>query len=160
MKQITAWFKDLKQHEQILVLACAALVAAYLIYLLVWSPIASRRDELVLQNNAAQESLQNVRELAAQYLALSQNGNQPQASSANLSRIVDSSAAQNNLVLRRFQLSSNGEASVRFENVAFNNVLTWVNELEYQHGVLIRELQVSAGNGSGLVNVSVRVQKL
>lgn len=153
------WFNNLESREQLMLVVCGFFVLIYLLYQLLWSPIVDKRDKLQLQNQAVMESLGNVRNLAAEYKALKQSGAAGKSPvGANLSRIVDTSVARNQLKMNRFQPSSSGDVQVRFENAVFNNIVAWLYELETDYAIDVKELSITPGAGSGLVNVSVRLQ--
>jgi len=152
------WFKNLQSREQLLVIVCGFFVAVYLLYLMLWSPVSSKRDTLIVQNQAVMESLGAVRSLAAEYQSLKKSGAASKSSVGNnLSRIVDSSVARNQLKMSRFQPSSSGDVQVRFENAVFNNMVAWLYELESEYAIEVKEISITPGSASGLVNVSVRL---
>ncbi len=152
------WFHKLEAREQLMVAVGAFFVALYLLYLLLWSPIVSQGQQLKQQNQAVAESLASVRSLAAEYTALKKSGADSKSPvGSNLSRIVDSSVARNQLKMNRFQPSSSGDVQVRFENAVFNNIVAWLYELESGYAIAVKELSVTPGAATGLVNVSVRL---
>jgi general secretion pathway protein M len=152
------WFNNLESREQMILLAGGVCVGLYLLYLLLWNPIVSKRDDLIVQNQAVAQSLASVRGLAAEYKALKKSGAAGKSPvGSNLSRIVDSSVARNQLKMNRFQPSSSGDVQVRFENAVFNNIVGWLYELETEYAIEVKELSVTPGAAAGLVNVSVRL---
>ena len=46
---------------------------------------------------------------------------------------------------------------VRLEGAAFDNLLTWLHELEYREGLLVLEASISQAGSAGRVNATVRV---
>ena len=153
------WFNRLKRQEQLMVAIGGAALVAYLLFVILWQPIAESSDVLVRQNEAAKQSLKEVKVLAARFSQLQKTSKKQSAgSSKSLTRLIDETAKSNELVMKRFQPSSTGDVQVRFENAVFNNMVAWLNQLENDHGVFIKDLSVSPGSGSGLVNVSVRLR--
>jgi general secretion pathway protein M len=153
------WFNQLKRQEQLLLIALAAVLVIYLIVVLIWRPMATSVDSLRLQNEQSQQSLQQVKQLAAEYKLLEQSGTSRSSSKPNLTRLIDGTVKKHQLKMSRFQPSSSGDVQVRFENAGYNNILAWLNELENSHGVLIKDLSITLGAGSGVVNVSVRMRQ-
>lgn len=153
-------FNLLPRREQILLAAVTAVLLVWLVIVLLWRPLDQARDTLSAQNQAAGASLANVRALAAQLRGLEQSGaSRSRASGESLPTIVDNSVAANQLKMKRFQPSASGDVQVRFENAVFNQVLAWLLQLEMEEGVSVRELSITQGSGSGLVNVSVRLHQ-
>ncbi|MBL4826484.1 MAG: type II secretion system protein M [Spongiibacteraceae bacterium] len=154
------WFEHLKRQEQLMLLIGGSLVVIYLFIVVLWQPMVESSELLEVKNNTARESLQNVKQLAAKYKQLEKSGKKKSGSSGtSLTRLIDQSVKKNELYMKRFQPSSSGDVQVRFENAVFNNVIAWLSQLENEHSVFIKDLSVSPGNGSGLVNVSVRLRQ-
>lgn len=153
------WFNNLKRQEQLLLLLLAALLTAYLLFALLWRPMAQSAQSLELQNQRSVESLGAVAALAEEYKVLQQTGLARNQSKQNLTRLIDSTVKKHQLVMSRFQPSSSGDVQVRFENARYNSVLGWLNELENDHGVLIKDLSITMGAGSGVINLSVRMRQ-
>jgi general secretion pathway protein M len=154
------WFKNLQRQEQLMVLLAATVTVAYLLFVLLWQPMAEAADTLQRQNEAARETLRTVQRLAAEYQQLQSAGAKAaDPSKQSITRLIDSSVKTNELTMERFQPSASGDVQVRFENAAFNKILAWLNQLEVDHGVIIKDLSISPGAANGLVNVSVRIHQ-
>lgn len=152
------WFNNLRRQEQLMLLIGALVVVAYIVFVLILAPMADTRDNLQRQNVEAAQTLAEVGALANQYQSLSgvaTAGARPTV--GNLTVIVDTTVKANQLKMTRFQPSSQGDVQVRFENAVFNHIVAWLNDLEVNNGVLIKDLSLTPGAGKGLVNVSVRL---
>lgn len=157
---IKQWFNNLPRREQLWVLVLGAVLALYIVFFLMLGPMQESVAKLQRQNDDAQQSLDNVNALVAQFNTLNKaNGGSKAALHQNLNRLIDSSVKENNLQMNRFQPSSSGDIQVRFENAVFNNILAWLHQLEVDNAVIIKDLSISPGNAGGLVNVSVRVRQ-
>lgn len=160
MNKIQQHFKHLRKQEQLTLAGCILLLAAYLVYFLLWSPLAENRQRLENQYLQSRQTLQNVGMLAQEYRVLANNGAaKTPKEKTNLSILADRSAAQHKLIIKRYQPSATGGAQVRFENVAFVNVIAWLYEMEALHRVTLQDLSITSGNDSGMVNVSVRLSR-
>jgi general secretion pathway protein M len=148
--------QQLSVRDQKMLALLAGAVLLYLLYQIFLHPLATANARLTAQNSAAQNSLAEVTQMAAQLRALQQTP-QNGAGGENLTQLVDRLVAANQLHMSRFQPGSSGDVQVRLDNVAFDQTLRWLNELESGNGVVVRELVVAPGAGSGLVNVSVRL---
>jgi len=130
----------------------------YVLYQMLWRPLALANQHLSEQNVAATQSLASIAQLAAQYRELQQGSAQNNASQGeSLTQLVDETVASNGLHMSRFQPGSSGDVQVRLDNAGFDQVLRWLHELETKHSVTIRELGISPGSAPGLVNISVRL---
>ncbi len=145
------------RDQKMLALLFGAIVL-YALYQVALRPLAMANAKLMAQNAAAQDSLAEVTQMAAQVLALqASSAQQGGASGENLTQLVDRTVAANQLHMSRFQPGASGDVQVRLDNVSFDQTLRWLNELESAQGVAVRELVVAPGAASGLVNVSVRL---
>ena len=154
------WFNSLPRRQQLAVSVAAAVVLFYLLFALVWQPMATSVDTLKRQNKAAEQSLQNIKALVAEHQQLQQSGTaQIGGSRQTLTRLIDSTARSNQLSMSRLQPSSSGDVQVRFENVEFNRILAWLNQLEMANGIVIKDLSISPTAAAGAVNISVRLHQ-
>ncbi len=64
------WFAQLNQREQVSLLVLALALVLYLLYMFVWSPLDTRREQLALQNTAIAESQVRVDAMVSQLLQL------------------------------------------------------------------------------------------
>jgi general secretion pathway protein M len=150
--------QQLSLRDQAMLALLAAAVLLYVLYQLLWHPLAMANQHLLEKNATATRSLASIAQLAAQYRELQQSGAQNSAGqSESLTQLVDATVASNGLHMSRFQPGSSGDVQVRLDNASFDQVLRWLHELETKHGVTIRELGISPGAASGLVNISVRL---
>lgn len=153
------WFNNLRRQEQLMLLLGSFVVLAYLLFAVILSPMSASVSSLQQQNEVAAESLVAVKALAKEYTALQKSGAGKTGSKQNLTRLIDTTVKQSQLTMNRFQPSSSGDVQVRFENAVFNDIVAWINILESDHGVMVKDLSISNGAATGLVNVSVRLRQ-
>ena len=153
------WFNNLTRQEQLMLLLVSLVLVLYLLFVLVLRPQSAAIASMQTQNQLARESLAAVQQLAAEYKVLEKTSAASTGVKQNLTRLIDSSVKNNQLTMNRFQPSSSGDVQVRFENAVYNNVLAWLNQLENEHGLLIKDLSITTGAAPGLVNVSVRLRQ-
>lgn len=150
------WFSQLNQREQMSLLLLGLALAAYLLYILLWSPLDSQREQLAIQNSVIAESLVRVDAMVSQLLQLRSSGAKPGAK-RNLMSVINTSTGRLQLPVSRLQPNSRGEIQVRLEDAAFDDVLQWLHEMEYREGLLVREVSVTQTGTVGRVNVTVRI---
>ena len=151
------WFNQLEQREQLSLIILAAVLALYLLYMLVWSPLAQARDDLAEQNTRVAASLQRVDAMVSEILHLRDSGAAADRPQRNLTSLVNSSTSRAGLQVSRLQPNSRGEIQVRFEGASFDDLLTWLHDTEYREGLLVREVAVTQSGAAGLVNATVRI---
>ena len=151
-----SWFSQLEQREQMSLLALGFVLAAYVIYMVVWSPLASMRDELQEQNRGVAGTLERVDAMVSEVIKLRDSGVRPGAR-RNLTTLINRSTARMQLQVSRLQPNSRGEIQVRLESASFDDVLSWLHEMEFREGLLVREVSVTQAGAVGRVNVTVRI---
>ena len=151
------WFSKLEQREQMSVLLLSLVLAPYLLYMFVWSPLDNRREQLKVQNGAIAESRIRVDAMVSQLLQLQKGGVHATGTKRNLTSVINESTSRYQLPVIRLQPNSRGEIQLRLENAPFDNVLQWLHEMEYGKGLLVREVSVTQTGTVGHVNVTVRV---
>jgi general secretion pathway protein M len=150
------WFSQLNQREQMSVLLLGVAVSLYLLYVFIWSPLDTRREQLAVQNTAIAESQVRVDSMVSQLLELREGGATAGAK-RNLTSVINESTSRFQLPVIRLQPNSRGEIQVRVENASFDDVLKWLHEMEYGQSLLVREVSVTPANAAGRVNVTVRI---
>ncbi len=152
-----AWFAQFNQREQLSLLALALVVGLYLLYMVVWNPLAGKREELREQNTRVAESLQRVDAMVSELLYLRETGGGERRPRRNLTALVNQSTGKAGLQVSRLQPNSRGEIQVRLENASFDSVLAWLHEVETGLGLLVREVSVTTAGSAGRINATVRV---
>jgi len=150
------WYLSLNQREQLSLLVLAIALGLYVLYIAVWSPLDTRRDELALQNRAQAESLTRVDAMVSEVMQLRDSGVSAGAR-RNLTSLINQSTRRLQLPVSRLQPNSRGEIQVRLENAAFDDVLGWLYEMEYREGLLVREVSITQAGAVGRVNATVRI---
>jgi type II secretory pathway component PulM len=151
-----AWFYGLTQREQLSLLLMGLALALYLVYVLLVAPLGTARDDLARQNRGVAESLQRVDTMVSQILALRESGGSV-AGNRNLTTLVNRSTATLGLQVARLQPNSRGEIQVRLEGVAFDDLLSWLHQMEMRESLLVSELSISQGGSPGRVNATIRL---
>jgi general secretion pathway protein M len=150
------WFAQLNQREQMSLFILSLAVGLYLLFVLLWSPLAGKRDALEVQNSAIAGSLARVDAMVSELLQL-RDGGASVNTRRNLTSLINQSTSRMELQVSRLQPSSRGDIQVRLENASFDDVLEWLHEMEYREGLLVREVSVTQAGSAGRVNATVRI---
>jgi general secretion pathway protein M len=150
------WFAQLNQREQMSLFILSLAVGLYLLFVLLWSPLAGKRDALEVQNSAIAGSLARVDAMVSELLQLRDGGGSVNTR-RNLTSLINQSTSRMELQVSRLQPSSRGDIQVRLENASFDDVLEWLHEMEYREGLLVREVSVTQAGSAGRVNATVRI---
>jgi type II secretory pathway component PulM len=156
MNGVRSWYSGLKQREQLSLLLLAIALGMYLLYTIVWLPLASSRDEMIMRNQGVASSLARVDAMVSEVLLLRESG-AGNTSRRNLTSLINQSTNRMNLQVSRLQPNSRGELQVRLENASFDDVLAWLYEMEYAQSLLVREVSLTRSGSAGRVNASIRL---
>jgi type II secretory pathway component PulM len=151
------WFSALEQREQLSLVVLGIALVLYLVYAAAWAPLAERRQQLAMQNESVAQSLQRVDAMVSEIMALRDGGIGVSTSQRNLTALVNQSTSRHGLQVSRLQPNSRGDIQVRLENVVFDDLLGWLDEIENREGLLVNEVAITRSGATGRVNATVRL---
>ena len=157
------WYENLEVREQVFVLVGAVFVVIALLFYGLWQPLDKRHTQVAtnVENfEQALAALQPLRELAA-----SGNPNRPTDTpiSPQAPIIVVSQTLQRRGLEqynRRSAPTPNG-VQVRFENVAFDELVLWLGELGNNYGLIVQQgtMQLAPQAGPGRINATLTLER-
>jgi general secretion pathway protein M len=159
MDKLLASLSQFNRREQTTLLIGALLVALYLLWIVVLSPLNNKREQLIKTTTSTQQSLGRVQVLARQFEQLAQQSNQASVAGDNLSGLIDASLRDNGMTMSSFIPGTNGEVRVRIDKVATEPLMQWLYDLESKYHIAIRELSITASNDPGQVSINLRLVK-
>jgi len=157
LQNIVEAFNRYTQREQIILLAGGFSIALYLLWKLLIVPVAELRQQELSRTAGMALTLAQVQTMASSLKAAPKT--EQAKGRGSIAELVDRTLQNNGLRMTGFQPGANGEARLRLDNVTFAGLSQWLYELEFTHGVQVRELSANASNTPGLVMVSVRLRK-
>jgi general secretion pathway protein M len=157
MNQLLTLFNKYNRREQMMLLGCAVAVVVYLLWLVVLTPIQSKRDQLLAANTSSTQALGRVQIMAAQIQQQRSQGTTGNA--VNISGVIDSSLRANGLSMSGFQPGANGEVRVRLERASYEALMQWLYEMEFNQGISVSDLSIASTNDAGQVTVNLRLHK-
>ncbi len=159
MDKLLASLSQFNRREQTTLLIGALLVALYLLWIAVLSPLNNKREQLIKTTTSTQQSLGRVQVLVRQFEQLAQQSNQSSMAGDNLSGLIDASLRDNGMTMSSFIPGTNGEVRVRIDKVATEPLMQWLYDLESKYHIAIRELSITASNDPGQVSINLRLVK-
>ena len=148
------WFESLPSRDQIALMALVAALGLWLFVQLIFIELDGRRDRLTQSNQALAEKLMRV-DLKVEQLAALRAGGSDQK--VNLTRALSQASEANGLAVKRLQPNSRGEVQIRFEGVAFDDLLQFLEQIEGVSGLAVLDASVSSAGRNGGVNATFRV---
>ena len=158
MEKLLSSLSQFNRREQMMLLAGGILVAAYILWLAVLSPLQHKRDSLLKITTNTEQSLGKVQVLARQFEILAQQSNQS-ASGSDISGLIDASLRDNGVTMTSFTPGAGGEVRVRVDKITSELVMQWLYDLENKYHIAIREFSITASNDPGQVSINLRLVK-
>ncbi|GEK09698.1 type II secretion system protein M [Pseudoalteromonas sp. McH1-7] len=149
-QQVINYWQGLKEQEQKLLIFAGAVFVVFVLVMGIFRPLnqAVNDAELKLQRNHELVNWvgQSVNKLKA-------NSPTRVTSSGSISQVVNSTRSRFKINISKMQ--PNGDAlRLTIDNVEFNQLIAWVDELTNRHGVRVENLDLTQGNTPGFVRVS------
>jgi general secretion pathway protein M len=145
------WWLALNSREQRLIGSLAGVVLVFIFYSVVWQPLNENIENSQKKLIRQQELLTLVSSETQRYKAEKKSGNN-QTSSGSLSSIVNRSAKQQAITITRIQ-PQNNSVQVWIDNIAFSQLLTWLEALANNEGIQVDTVDLTKGEQPGQVRV-------
>lgn len=154
-----AWFLSLTSRERTMVQYAGAVVAIFIVYLLIINPIATNYEKNKKNVATASETLAWMKSAAIEIKQLgggAPTADRPKGKQFTLS-MVDRSAKKAGLgsVMKRVQPEGESGVRVWFENAPFDELIKWLSVIEIKDGLSVNEINIEQAESTGLVNVRV-----
>ena len=133
------YYRGLAPRDQRIVQGVGALLAAILLYALLWRPVDNWREANAARYADNVQLLQWLHDNEAQARQSSALGTGGRAPGESLLAVVGNVARELGLTLSRFQPEGAGGVSVVLQEEEFDKVLRFVDSLESRHGLTVRQ---------------------
>ena len=157
-----AWLYSLEPRERLMLAAGTALLALFLLYILLWSPLHSGYDAMrnTVEDQRAtalwmQESAQTLMRLK------SSSGNASQGlGGKSLLAVADSTARAGGLgqALKRVEPEGSDSVRVWLDEAPFDVLVKWLGTLSTIHGVNAESVTLERSDATGRVSARLTLQ--
>lgn len=158
------WFETLDARERLFVGGGAAVVLLALLYAFIWTPLDKGHKALESSVATWERSLAELRPLKGMQQA--SGGSSPAPRDAGQQTpvvIVDLTLRARGLdrSLQRSQPTTSNGIRVEFENVAFDDLVLWLNDLSRQYAMHVSSGSLSAASraGPGRINATLTLER-
>ena len=151
---MSRWFDALSRRDQVALLALGGALLVWVFFQLVIIELDGRRERLAGANHQLAERLVRVDFKVEQLSGLRAGGGGRQV---NLTQTLSQASDAHGLAVKRLQPNSRGEVQIRFEGVAFDGLLQFLEEIEGRSGLRVLDASVSSAGRDGGVNATLRV---
>jgi general secretion pathway protein M len=151
---LRARFEALQPREQLIVAAGGVVVALALIYLVLWQPFALARNHAQADLDAARALAARIEQLGAQAQQGHTAGRALAGPEVSLLSAVDQASKDGILGKAPSRMQPDGDKQVRvwIEDVPFDAVLHWIDDLQSRYAVRVEGVTVERRPAPGTVN--------
>jgi type II secretory pathway component PulM len=132
----------------------AAVLGFWVFIQAIFVELDGRRERLTASNEVLVLKLSRIDLKVEQLAALRSAGGGVQV---NLTRTLSQLSEALGLSVKRLQPNSRGEVQIRFEGVAFDGLLQFLEQIEGSSGLVVIDGSISSAGNNGGVNATLRV---
>ncbi|MDA8562320.1 type II secretion system protein M [Luminiphilus sp.] len=151
---IRQWFQSLVVRDQMALMILAAVLSVWVFIQVIFVELDGRRQRLTAGNEALASTLSRIDLKVEQLAALRADGGGVQV---NLTRTLSQLSETLGLPVKRLQPNSRGEVQIRFEGIAFDGLLQFLEQIEGSSGLVVVDGSISSAGNNGGVNATLRV---
>ncbi len=157
-EKIRQYLDQLNERERRMVYAAAIALLVFLPYQLAWVPFTSSITDLKEKVQQQEQDLVWMQNSATELKQLARNTKSKTAGSNSLYGVIENTARQKfGNDIRVEQESKNG-IRVRIKETGFDDMLLWLDDLQYRHKVYVKEFKVDRETGVGRVSVNILIE--
>ncbi|MGD8630150.1 MAG: type II secretion system protein M [Gammaproteobacteria bacterium] len=157
-----AWFEGLDQRERLLVMAGSALLAVFLVIVLVWLPVRSGYNSLKASVAEQRDTAAWMQRSAQQLAELKRSGGTAAVGlgGRSLLAVTDSTARAGGLGAELKRVEPEGRDSVRvwLDGAPFDVLVKWLTTLNSTHGILVDNATLERTESAGRVDARLTLQ--
>jgi general secretion pathway protein M len=158
-----AWWLSKNPREQMALVAAAAALLLFLIYLLAWQPFMDSVEQKRLQVKSQQVTLDWMKQNLGEIQHIRSQRRTAGISNTNeaLLTMVDRTAKQSQLRQQIQRIKPQGDDTVQLwvEQAAFDTLVKWLGGLSLQYGIQIESLNIDRQESPGIVNARLVLQR-
>jgi general secretion pathway protein M len=159
LQQAVRHYDGLPSRDKKYLKAMVAALALAILYFLIWLPSQNYMLASRSQMGTAMETLEYVKQSIPQARLVAKLQNKT-AGSLDPQRIVSTisgAGKKYNIELKRFEPSGDSSLRVWLEDVPFNGLVQWLQELNKSHGLKVSEIAIDRDDKPGLVNARLLI---
>jgi len=157
-----AWWERLQERERRIVAIGAVVVAAMLVWALLWYPLSHARSDLAMRVARQHDDLAWMQQALGEIKNLRAQGARGRADrqGKSLLALADVSARGAGLTgaLKRVEPAGANSVRVNLEIADFDALTNWLDSLARDYGVQVTDFSADKVDGMGLVNARVTLE--
>ncbi len=153
-----AYFTSLNPREQQMVLVSIVVLLLFLPYQFIYTPFQDSLSNMSSKTDAAVQNINWMKSKSIEVRKLS-GGNSSRSSKQSLLTLVETTTKKHKLnkSIRKVQPVGSTNVKVWLDEVAFDNVMRWLDSLVVTHGLSIQDITVEKQSDTGIVNARINM---
>ena len=148
------WYYERERNERIIIAGMALLVVVSMAWTLIWQPVADWR---LIEQNRYQNAQRLHDTIKSNEAKLKRSATATTSSRRSLIPVINKAANAHDLTLNRLQPESNGVISVVLQQQSFNQIISWISQLEENNDVSVEQANFDSQDSPGYVNANIRL---
>ena len=149
------FYAELESRDRYALLGLSVFFGLLFIVVGIWQPAADYAARAEASRNSQRELIAWMNSTAAQARATAGTQATGRRSGQSLLTSVSRTAKAFSIKPNKLQPEGNDEVSVWFEAVAFNMLVSWLEDLQTKQGILVRQISVDKNELPGTVNARI-----
>jgi len=145
------WYDNLSRRDQLLLWPLVVSLTIFLVYGMVWSPLATETERLAGSNQRTLETVGWMRQAVVDIK--SRGGAARRGGERNISAQIDASLPGYGLAMKRFQPIGDQGAQIALEDASLPRVIAWLSSLETEQGMRLVHVVIESAEKPGYVKV-------
>lgn len=156
--KIKQYLDQLNERERNIVYVAAVVLVIFLPYQLVWAPFSDKVEELHEKVEKQENDLLWMRSKVQEIRQLGSMGKKTGANTKSLYGIIENTARQKFGGGIRVQQEGKKGIRVIIKDTGFDDMVIWLDNLQFRHGVFVKEFKVDRAKGIGRVKASLLLE--
>ncbi len=156
-ESIDRWYTGLAKRERRLVLLCLGVVVVLILYLAIIQPLVSAHEHLGRSVQSDRSLLVYMNDSAGRLKNAAAASGGPAHLKGSVFSTVSSAAQDKSIhnAVQRLEQASNGGVRLTLTAVPFDALITWLQKLDTQKGIVAESANIQGAQAPGTVNVSL-----
>lgn len=148
VQSMRSWYRALPGRDQLIVKALSIVVAAALIFVVIYAPLLKQHTRLQARIDRSLKSYNLIADNAYRF----GGGASVQETGGPILSIVTQEAYTSSINLSRYEQDGLG-LRIWVDKTAFDDFVAWLEVLRNQHGIRVSQINVDLKNSAGWVDV-------
>jgi len=156
LRQLTENFNALESRERKMLTLGMLVVVIFIIYGLIYKPMNGAINRLQSSNQSNQELLLWMSKSVASIKGTSASGSKvDKRRGRSMNVIINTTASSAKITISRSQPRDNNQYQIWIDQVAFNEMLVWLNQLQQDYKINVSNINIGTTESRGQVRVNL-----